>query len=91
MLPFIEQFGTATPEGPVLTARTVSIIVATPTAGSLVGALINSTCGDRFGRKKTMLGGCVISLIASIIQTASYNVVMITIGRVLTGESYLIQ
>lgn len=90
MLPFIEQFGTLTPEGPILTARTVSIIVATPTTGSLIGFLINSTCADRFGRKKTMLGGCVISLVAAVLQTASYTVAMITVGRILTGKLHLI-
>lgn len=85
MLPFVEQFGTNTPAGPVLTAKTTSIIVATPTTGSLVGAITNSTCGDRFGRKKTIFGGCVLSLVAAILQTASYNVAMITVDRVLTG------
>ncbi|KIW45830.1 uncharacterized protein PV06_01541 [Exophiala oligosperma] len=90
MLPFIEQFGSVTSEGPILTARTISIIVATPTAGSLIGFLINSTCADRFGRKKTMLGGCAISLVAAVLQTASYTVAMITVGRILTGISVFV-
>lgn len=86
MQPFIKQFGgVKTKYGYILPAKTVSVIVAIPTVGALVGALINSTCGDRFGRKKTIYLGCVISLVAAVIQTASYNVAMITVGRTLTG------
>ncbi|KAF2479701.1 general substrate transporter [Neohortaea acidophila] len=90
MPPFVKQFGTLTPKGYVLTARTTSIIVATPTSGALVGAAINSFCADRFGRRKTMWLGCAISLLGAILQTSSFSVATITVGRIFTSISVFV-
>ncbi|KAK5024679.1 hypothetical protein LTS07_008525 [Exophiala sideris] len=89
---FTRQFGTPVPptvskSGYLLSARNVSIITATPTAGAFVGAIVTSMLGDRFGRKKTIWIGCLIAFAAMSIQTAATNVAIITVGRTLAGVS----
>jgi MFS family permease len=83
---FIKQFGHG--DGPlaILSARDVSVMTAVPTVGSLFGAWISAYCGDKLGRKKTLLVGCVISIIAAAIQTASSSIAVITVGRSIACE-----
>ncbi|KAL5331391.1 hypothetical protein ACEPPN_000921 [Leptodophora sp. 'Broadleaf-Isolate-01'] len=87
---FIKQFGHG--DGPlaVLSARDVSIMTAVPTVGSVFGAWISAYCGDKLGRRKTLLIGCVISIIAAAIQTGSSSLAVITVGRLIAYGPILI-
>lgn len=39
----------------------------------------------RMGRRGTIILGCVAAVIGSVIQTASYSVAQLIVGRVITG------
>lgn len=65
-------------------ARQGGITSAMP-AGSLLGSLVSSYLGDYLGRKQAIQIGSVIWIIGSIIQTASQNVGMLIVGRIVSG------
>ncbi|KAH8716788.1 general substrate transporter [Phaeosphaeriaceae sp. PMI808] len=82
MKPFVHQFGTGyTPIGRVLTSTDISVMTAVPTTGCLLGLPLAAYCGDKWGRRKTLLLGCLISAVAAAIQTASFGMAQLVIGR----------
>lgn len=80
MPPFIEQFGTMTVLRKIITARDISLVIAVPTAGGLVGLLITSTVRDKYGRKNILFLRAIINMISAVLQTAVYNQVMFIVG-----------
>ncbi|KJZ77205.1 hypothetical protein HIM_03526 [Hirsutella minnesotensis 3608] len=62
-------------------------IVAAMAAGSWVGALVSGPLSDRAGRKMSIMVGCVIWTIGSLISCASQNIPMLAVGRVINGLS----
>ncbi|RAH72521.1 sugar porter family MFS transporter [Aspergillus aculeatinus CBS 121060] len=62
-------------------------ITAAMAAGSWLGALISGPLSDRIGRKTSIMVGCVIWLIGSIIICASQNIGMLVVGRIINGLS----
>lgn len=60
-------------------------ITAAMPAGSWLGALISGYLSDIFGRKKSIMIGCVIWVIGSTIICASQNIGMLIVGRVING------
>lgn len=54
-------------------------------AGSWVGALVSGYLSDIFGRKKSIMIGCVIWVIGSTIICASQNIGMLIAGRIING------
>lgn len=85
MLSFTNEFGTYNP----LQKRTVippylsSIMNSTPFLGKLIGTLISSPIMERFGRKAALLAIAFISVVGTLLQCTSYNVIQYTIGRIL--------
>ena len=67
------------------TSGTQGGITAAMPAGSWVGALISGYLSDIFGRKKSIMIGCVIWIIGSTIICASQNIGMLVAGRVING------
>ena len=84
---FIVQFGAQQTNGTVmLSASNVSIITATATAAGVPGIFAVAFCADRWGRKKTLWLGCVITLAGTALQTGATDVAEITIGRVIASK-----
>ena len=85
---FILKFGALQADGAVvLSARSVSIITATATAAGVPGIFAVAFFANRWGRKKTLWLGCIITLAGTALQTGSTNVAEITIGRVIASKS----
>jgi hypothetical protein len=51
----------------------------------LSGALIAGDCADWFGRRPTIIAGCVIYTIGCILQAASHGLALIVAGRLVAG------
>ena len=64
------KFGLADQE-PVALANLEANIVSTLQAGCFVGSLAASPIADRWGRKPTLIGSSVISLVGIVMQFAS--------------------
>lgn len=67
------------------TASTQGGITAAMPAGSWLGALISGYLSDMFGRKTSIMVGCIIWCIGSTIVCASQNIGMLIAGRVING------
>ncbi|RLV94820.1 Sugar transporter STL1 [Spathaspora sp. JA1] len=60
-------------------------VIAIYEIGCLVGALSTMLFGDKIGRRKTIFTGCIIMIIGAIIQTSSFSVGQLIVGRIVTG------
>ncbi|KAA8643928.1 hypothetical protein EYZ11_006405 [Aspergillus tanneri] len=60
-------------------------ITAAMAAGSWLGALISGSLSDRIGRKTSIMVGCVIWMVGSILICASQNIGMLIVGRIING------
>nr|POF18023.1 high-affinity glucose transporter [Quercus suber] len=60
-------------------------ITAAMPAGSWLGSLLSGFISDRFGRKKSIMIGCILWIIGSTIICASQNIGMLVAGRVING------
>ncbi|GIK06091.1 hypothetical protein Aspvir_001734 [Aspergillus viridinutans] len=60
-------------------------IVATYDIGCITGTLGSMYAGDKLGRRRCILIGCAILIIGAILQTASYSLAQMIIGRVVAG------
>ncbi|EME38806.1 hypothetical protein DOTSEDRAFT_75518 [Dothistroma septosporum NZE10] len=67
------------------TASVQGGITAAMPAGSWVGALVSGYLSDIFGRKKSIMTGCIIWVIGSTIICASQNIGMLIAGRIING------
>ncbi|KAJ9608791.1 hypothetical protein H2200_006562 [Cladophialophora chaetospira] len=63
----------------------LGILTALYSIGSIASLPIVPFIADRFGRKIAIIGGCVLMIIAAIIQGASQNLAMFKGGRFLMG------
>lgn len=75
---FLDQFKNP---GPTLTGQ----IVALYDVGCMMGCLLSMFYGDRLGRRRAILFGTTILIIGAIIQSSSYTVAQIIIGRIVAG------
>lgn len=76
--PFKEEFDSPT-------ADQQGGITASISGGSFLGCLVNIFVVDRFGRRYTLMAGCVIFVIGAIICAASVDIAMLIVGRLLCG------
>ncbi|KAI1407890.1 putative sugar transporter [Hypoxylon sp. FL1857] len=53
--------------------------------GCLIGAMSIGFLADHCGRERTLSIACVVFVVGAVLQSASYNVTSITIGRVILG------
>lgn len=60
-------------------------IVATYDIGCIIGTLVSMYAGDKLGRRRCILTGCVVLIIGAILQTASYSLAQMITGRVVAG------
>ncbi|KAJ5613822.1 hypothetical protein N7528_007476 [Penicillium herquei] len=60
-------------------------IVATYDIGCIIGTLTSMFVGDKLGRRRSILIGCCILLVGAVLQTASYSLAQLIVGRVVAG------
>lgn len=60
-------------------------ITAAMTAGSWAGALVSGYISDMMGRRPSIMIGCVLWIIGSIIICAAQNIPMLIVGRIING------
>jgi len=60
-------------------------IVSTYDIGCILGALMTIFVGDVLGRRKTIALGCVFVVIGGTIQSSSYSLAQMIVGRVIAG------
>ena len=60
-------------------------ITASISGGSFLGCMVNMFVVDRFGRRTTMMAGCIVFIIGAIICTASIDIAMLIVGRLCCG------
>ena len=62
-----------------------SLIVSILSAGTLVGSLIAGYLADRFGRRSTIITGCVVYIIGVVLQVVAQGVDLLIVGRAIAG------
>lgn len=62
-----------------------ALVVAIYEVGCLFGACFIIAFGDRLGRRRSVLLGASIMLIGAAIQTASFSLAQLIVGRIVTG------
>ncbi|KAL4897839.1 general substrate transporter [Aspergillus ambiguus] len=60
-------------------------IVALFNIGCLGGCVISAVWGNHMGRKRTIIGGCIIMIIGGIIQASTYGSGQLIAGRIISG------
>ncbi|KAI9712775.1 MAG: hypothetical protein M1820_001397 [Bogoriella megaspora] len=76
---------TASPSSKTHVSILQGTVVATYNLGALFGSLSCIPLGDRLGRIRTMTLGAVISMIGIIIQSSSFSLAQLIVGRVIMG------
>jgi len=62
-----------------------SLIVSILSAGTFFGAILAGDLADWFGRRTTVILGCIVYGIGCILQTASSNLGLLVAGRLIAG------
>ncbi|KAK3683118.1 hypothetical protein LTR37_020556 [Vermiconidia calcicola] len=62
-----------------------SLIVSILSAGTFFGALISGALADWFGRRTTIVAGCVVFMVGVIIQVAATVIPALVVGRLIAG------
>jgi MFS family permease len=65
--------------------NTISNIVSLYDIGNIGGCILSIFFGGRLGRKNMVYIGCCILIVGAVIQTASYSVAQIIVGRIVAG------
>ncbi|KAI8319284.1 general substrate transporter [Martensiomyces pterosporus] len=63
----------------------VGVIVSLLTAGCFVGSLFAGWFADRYSRKHTIMGACIVFSLGAAIQCGSRNRAMLIVGRFIAG------
>ncbi|KAL4804491.1 general substrate transporter [Aspergillus unguis] len=71
-------------EGPTKT-NILSTVTAIYTVGCFLGAVTATMLGGKLGRKKSVILGIAIMTIGAILQTSSYGVPHMIVGRIVSG------
>ncbi|KAF2723634.1 general substrate transporter [Polychaeton citri CBS 116435] len=62
-----------------------SLIVSILSAGTFFGAILSGALADWFGRRTTIIAGCVVFAIGVIVQIAHASIPTIVVGRLIAG------
>jgi len=62
-----------------------ALVVAIYEVGCLFGAMFIVGYGDKLGRRRSILTGACIMIVGAIIQTASFGLAQLIVGRIVTG------
>ncbi|KAL2676495.1 hypothetical protein Neosp_010253 [[Neocosmospora] mangrovei] len=63
----------------------LGLIVALYNIGCLVGCIVASLIGNKWGRRKIIIWGCIIMIIGGIIQSAAFGAAQLIVGRLISG------
>ncbi|KAL6719049.1 hypothetical protein ACLMJK_003284 [Lecanora helva] len=63
----------------------ISTITALYDVGAVFGAIGAAVVGDRLGRKRTLMLGCIVLIVGSVLMAACFERIQMMFGRVLTG------
>lgn len=63
----------------------VSTITALYDVGAVFGSIGAAVVGDKLGRKRTLMLGCGVLIIGSILMASCYERIQMMFGRILTG------
>ena len=63
----------------------VSTITALYDVGAVFGAIGAALVGDKLGRKRTLMLGCIVLIIGSILMATCFERIQMMFGRILTG------
>lgn len=81
--PFLDAIGN--PKGEYI----IPMISSSYSLAACVTALLVSTFAFKVGRRGTVILGCVAAIIGSVIQSTSYSVAQLIVGRICTVCSFL--
>jgi MFS family permease len=70
--------------GPAKT-KDLSTVTAIYDVGCFFGAVVAFTIGERLGRKKAILLGTTIMAVGAILQTSSFSLPQMFVGRIILG------
>lgn len=62
-----------------------ALVVAIYEIGCLIGSLFFVAYGDKLGRRRAVLIGTLIMLVGAAIQTSSFSLAQLIVGRIVTG------
>ncbi|KAL8290637.1 hypothetical protein RQP46_002895 [Phenoliferia psychrophenolica] len=68
-----------------LSTQNNSLIVSILSVGTFFGALVAGDMADFFGRRPTVIAGCIIYTIGCVLQAASHGLALIVVGRLIAG------
>ncbi|KAK9312692.1 general substrate transporter [Lipomyces starkeyi] len=63
----------------------LSTVVAIYEVGAFFGSIFISFAGEKLGRRQSIALGALVMIIGAIIQTASYDIAQIIVGRIISG------
>lgn len=62
-----------------------ALVVAIYEIGCLMGAIGIIMYGDTLGRRRSILTGALIMCVGAVIQTTSFGLAQLIVGRIVTG------
>ncbi|KAH7021481.1 hexose transporter [Microdochium trichocladiopsis] len=68
-----------------LTTATIGLNNAASWLGSILGAFLMQPLPDRFGRKNSILGACLIAFLGIALQAGAQNIAMFVVARIIVG------
>ena len=71
--------------GHELSSSEAELVTSLTSGGALVGAVGAGLTADRFGRRWPIWGACILFVIGTILQTASFSVPQFAVGRFVVG------
>ncbi|KAI5364563.1 Putative major facilitator, sugar transporter, major facilitator superfamily [Septoria linicola] len=80
---FLEYFPQMEPENK--SGAIQALVVAIYEIGCLIGAIGTILFGDKLGRRRSILTGAGIMCIGAVIQTSSFGMAQLIVGRIVTG------
>ncbi len=66
---------------PAMSPSETALIVAMLSAGTVIGALISAPVGDKWGRRRSLIGAIGVFCIGGIFQVCASDIPLLTIGR----------
>jgi MFS family permease len=66
-------------------AKLQGTVVAIYEIGCLFGSLFTFFAGEYLGRRRTIMLGCSVLIVGAVLQTTSYGIPQMIVGRIVTG------
>lgn len=60
-------------------------IVATYDIGCIIGTLLSMYAGDKLGRRRSILVGCCVLIVGTVLQASAFALAQMIVGRVVAG------